>query len=130
MSRKRTTDECGCGNPVKKTKAVVNEMNVQAKGRFQTNDVRRFDFQFPHFREPAEIGCFSLDMSRNFHCDKSQQRHFIPPSNCGQVHFDLKKGYSGMIKKDETQLDYINTILRWIDLNRHKFLTSDGQGDR
>jgi len=134
MSRKRTNDDDSSGNSSKRQKPEGNEMSLQTKRRFQTNnDFRRFDRQFPNFKEPDEIGHFSMDISRNFYCDKSRLRYYIPPSNASNVHFDLRKGYSTMkrIDDDEWKPEFLNSILTWINLNRDKIpSSSDSQGNR
>lgn len=84
-------------------------------------DRRKLGGEFPSFQMPAEIGGFSLDINRDFHHDKSQLKYFIRPRDFGHVHFDLREGYRSMIKKDESQLTYINDILRWIQQNSKKF---------
>ncbi|XP_061414474.1 decapping and exoribonuclease protein isoform X3 [Lethenteron reissneri] len=34
---------------------------------------------FPFYRQPVEVGCFSLDAERRFHADARQLRYYAPP---------------------------------------------------
>ena len=81
-----------------------------------------YSSKFPFYREPSEIGCFSLDSKRQFHHNNSQLRYCVLPDNLDRVQFDLNQGYAECIKRDETVKDYIDDMLRWISHNKHKFL--------
>ncbi|WAR21017.1 DXO-like protein [Mya arenaria] len=63
--------------------------------RFNT-DIGRFDYPNSGLNQPEELGCFSLDINREFHDDTSQRKYFIKPLNYDNVRFDLTKGYEGM----------------------------------
>lgn len=88
---------------------------------FETYDHAQFDGNFPFFREPKEIGSFSLDIDRKFDHSRKQLKFFVKPPDFNHVNFDLTEGYSTMIRKDESKKDYINDILRWILQNEAKF---------
>lgn len=98
--------------------------NIAKKANFNV-DKQKCDTEFPFFRKPTEIGAFSLDIDRVFHHDKSQMKYFARPRDFSRVKFDLRHGYQSMIKKDESELSYINDILRWIKENTHKFAVSN-----
>ncbi|WAR20948.1 DXO-like protein [Mya arenaria] len=66
------------------------------------------------FKHLGEIGCFSLDINREFQDDARQRKYFIKPSNYNNVRFDLTKGYRGMVKRDEYKNEQIDHILKWI----------------
>ncbi|XP_052773258.1 decapping and exoribonuclease protein-like isoform X1 [Mya arenaria] len=85
--------------------------------RFNT-DIGRFDYPNSGLNRPEELGCFSLDINREFHDDTSQRKYFIKPSNYDNVSFDLTKGYEGMVKRDEFKDEQIDHLLKWI--NNHE----------
>ncbi|XP_053390375.1 uncharacterized protein LOC123564076 [Mercenaria mercenaria] len=90
---------------------------------FETRNRRAFDTNDPLF-EPEEIGSFSLDINRKYDNTTKQLKYFVkPPAN--RVHFDLRKGYSTMIRKDESKPDFITDILRWITDNKEKLVEQD-----
>ena len=101
------------------------------KSRFSVNRLQNFDFKFPYFRQPKEIGFLSLDINRKFSGDKSQLKYYVKPPDFKNVAFDLKIGYKEMIRKDENSEEYINDILRWILTNLEKFsLQEPGPQDK
>ncbi|CAL1537402.1 unnamed protein product [Lymnaea stagnalis] len=85
---------------------------------------RLYDKAFPHFKEPAEIGFFSYDEKRQYQRDRSQLRVFAPPDDRNTCNFDLRKGYSKMIKKDETVQTHLDGILHWIMKNKELLLVT------
>ncbi|XP_060587638.1 decapping and exoribonuclease protein-like isoform X2 [Ruditapes philippinarum] len=78
---------------------------------------RQFDKMSPFFKQPLEIGAFSLDISRNFDNSRNQLKFFIKPQDLQKVEFNLRKGYRKMIRKDDSKPEYIDNILRWITNN-------------
>ena len=85
-------------------------------------DCARYDLSFPYFREPAEIGHFSLDDQRNFHNDGHQLKNYHPPRDLSRCHLDLRQGYTERISRDESVKEYIDTLLRWIMANKNRFI--------
>ncbi|WAR20990.1 DXO-like protein [Mya arenaria] len=81
--------------------------------KFNT-DIRRFDGPNPGFKHHGEIGCFSLDINREFQDDARQRKYIIKPSNYNNVRFDLTKGYEGMVKRDEYKNEQLDHILKRI----------------
>ncbi|KFM75770.1 Protein Dom3Z, partial [Stegodyphus mimosarum] len=73
-----------------------------------------YNGNFPSFRQPTEIGCFSLDGERQFHDDNHQLKYLVMPRSITGLHMDLNKGYSEAIKKDFQKKEKIDTMLRWI----------------
>ena len=94
---------------------------------FLVHPVESFSGNFPFYREPKEIGCFSQNHVRKFVHDSSQLRYIIHPKDPGHVKFDLRHGYRNRIARDEFAKDYINDLLRWVQLNFHKFQVGDNQ---
>ena len=97
---------------------------------FNVNPLSKFDLPFPNYRQPTEIGCFSLDAKRDFTDGSSQLRYYCSPSKSDQkdvtnnLGFDLKIGYDQFIKKDENDEERLNDPLRWI-LHNRKFIVKD-----
>ncbi|XP_052773428.1 decapping and exoribonuclease protein-like [Mya arenaria] len=77
-------------------------------------DIRRFDGPNSGFKHHGEIGCFSLDINREFQDDNRQRKYFIKPSNYNNVRYDLTKGYEGMVKRDEYKNEQLDHLLKWI----------------
>ncbi|KAK6171101.1 hypothetical protein SNE40_019359 [Patella caerulea] len=73
----------------------------------------QFDKDFPYFREPREVGSFSQDSNGHCHPDKRQLKYVVHYPN-KSVNFNLRKGFKEMIKKDESKLEYIDDLLRWV----------------
>ncbi|XP_035828326.1 decapping and exoribonuclease protein isoform X2 [Aplysia californica] len=93
-----------------------------ASPALKTSPLYRFEKSFPYFREPGEIGTFSLDADRQFHNDKRQLKSYFPPKDPGHCRFDLKHGYEIMIHKDESVKEYLHTLLQWIMESRDRFV--------
>lgn len=81
----------------------------------------KYDKSFPYFRQPTEVGSFSLDEQRIFHHNRSQLKNYHPPRNVECCQFDLNHGYSQMIKKDESVKEKIDNMLKWIMENKDRF---------
>lgn len=72
----------------------------------------------PSFRQPAEIGHFSLDIERMFHDDNHQLKYFHPPRS---INFDLRVGYKEYVEKDDDVKEHLDHLLMWVDKHRDKF---------
>ncbi|XP_051877775.1 decapping and exoribonuclease protein [Pristis pectinata] len=82
-----------------------------------------YDLRFPDYRQPVEIGCFSLDSHRQLFNDDRQLKYCRMPSN-KKPHFDLRDGFKDRyIKRNDDIKEKLDHILRWILLNKHKFPT-------
>ena len=91
----------------------------------RVDPVTQFSGSFPFFREPKEIGSFSHDSERKFVHTSEQLRYFAPPSNYDDVHFDLSRGYKDANLRDDSIKEYLDSLLRWILLNKNKFQLPD-----
>lgn len=76
---------------------------------------------FPEFTRPKNVGSFSLDIHRNYVNDYSELRYLsMPPeastSGSCKVNFDLKRGVSRVVEKDEESIrqKMLDDLLRWI----------------
>lgn len=110
-------DDMSCQSKRRKENYSENK-NIGLDAR----NYRLFDKNFPFFRQPNEIGSFSLDINRKFEDSRNQLKYFIKPQDFNRVQFDLRKGYSTMVRKDETEKEYIDSILKWINKNKKKFI--------
>ncbi|XP_057673610.1 decapping and exoribonuclease protein isoform X2 [Corythoichthys intestinalis] len=87
----------------------------------QTLSTRKelYERDFPLYKQPVELGFFSLDSERSFFNDSRQMRYYAEPDKC--PHFDLRDGYRDRyIKRDDSVKEKLDHILRWILANRHK----------
>ena len=89
---------------------------------FQIYPVDKFNCKFPYFREPKEVGSFSHDADRNFQHNRDQLMYYEPPANIEDVSFDLRDGYDIFNKKDDSVKEKLDDLLKWISLNKSKFL--------
>ncbi|XP_060071695.1 decapping and exoribonuclease protein-like [Ylistrum balloti] len=86
----------------------------------------KYDTEFPYFRKPIEIGSFSQDSQRQMVLSRKQMKYYIPPVNSSNVCFDLRKGYSDYIRKDESKPELLDDLLRWIKSNLSVFKIKPG----
>ncbi|KAM6905277.1 decapping and exoribonuclease protein [Xenentodon cancila] len=78
-----------------------------------------YEKDFPLYRQPVEVGCFSLDTRRRFFNDTRQMRYYVEPGR--NPNFDLRDGYRDRYtKRDESVKEKLDHILRWIVANRSK----------
>lgn len=87
----------------------------------QSLNTRRelYERDFPVYKQPVEVGCFSLDSERRFFNDSRQMRYYVEPDR--NPNFDLRDGYKDrFIKRDDSVKEKLDHILRWIVANRSK----------
>ncbi|KAM3863889.1 decapping and exoribonuclease protein-like [Diretmus argenteus] len=78
-----------------------------------------YERDFPLYKQPVEVGSFSLDSERRFFNDARQMRYFVEPDR--KPNFDLRDGYKDrFIKRDDTVKEKLDHILRWILANKSK----------
>ncbi|XP_041830847.1 decapping and exoribonuclease protein [Melanotaenia boesemani] len=95
----------------------------------QTLSTRRelYERDFPLYKQPVEVGCFSLDAQRRFFNDSRQLRYYVEPDR--HPNFDLKDGYKDRyIKRDENVKEKLDHILRWIVANRSELKLRETAG--
>ncbi len=79
----------------------------------------QYERDFPVYKQPVEVGCFSLDSERRFFNDSRQMRYYVEPDRC--PNFDLRNGYKDRyVKRDESVKEKLDHMLRWILANRSK----------
>lgn len=95
---------------------VANEPPVP---RSLSTRAQLYERVFPQYRQPVEVGVFSLDSDRAFFDDSRQLRYYVEPSKKPQ--FNLRDGYRDrFIKRDDSVKEKLDHILRWIVANRAK----------
>lgn len=78
-----------------------------------------YERDFPLYKQPIEVGCFSLDSKRRFFNDGRQLRYYTEPDI--NPEFDLKDGYKDRyVTRDENVKEKLDHILRWIISNKSK----------
>ncbi|XP_053194007.1 decapping and exoribonuclease protein [Scomber japonicus] len=81
-----------------------------------------YEKDFPLYKQPVEVGCFSLDSKRRFFNDSRQLRYYVEPDR--NPNFDLRDGYKDrFIKRDDSVKEKLDHILRWIVANKSKLMT-------
>ncbi|CAB1456912.1 unnamed protein product [Pleuronectes platessa] len=82
-----------------------------------------YERDFPVYKQPVEVGSFSLDGERRFFNDARQMRYYEEPER--SPNFDLRDGYKDrFIKRDDSVKEKLDHILRWIIANRTKCSSS------
>ena len=93
-----------------------------AKGKCATTKpydiwpVSKFDKKFPNFQLPLETGSFSLDECREYVDSRSHLRVYCPPSD-RNVAWHLSHGYDVFVQRDECKKEYIDHLLKWIQVH-------------
>ncbi|XP_006791528.1 decapping and exoribonuclease protein [Neolamprologus brichardi] len=78
-----------------------------------------YERDFPVYKQPVEVGCFSLDSERRFFNDSRQMRYYVEPDK--NPNFNLRDGYRDrFIKRDDSVKERLDHILRWIVANKSK----------
>ncbi|XP_077540693.1 decapping and exoribonuclease protein-like [Haemaphysalis longicornis] len=91
--------------------------------------VNNSDGKFPSFREPREIGNFSLvGERREFVEGAVQMKYLRMPSHRHRLMWDLNVGFETAVRRDRSVNERLDSLLRWILRNRDKFaLSSTGR---
>ncbi|XP_070704227.1 decapping and exoribonuclease protein [Pempheris klunzingeri] len=78
-----------------------------------------YERDFPLYKQPVEVGAFSLDSERRFFNDSRQMRYYVEPDR--NPNFDLRDGYRDRyVKRDDSVKEKLDHVLRWILANRSK----------
>lgn len=94
---------------------------VQNPPTSQALSTRRelYEKDFPVYKQPVEVGCFSLDSERRFFSDSRQMRYYVEPDR--NPNFDLRDGHKDRFtKRDDSVKEKLDHMLRWIVVNRSK----------
>ncbi|XP_783738.3 decapping and exoribonuclease protein [Strongylocentrotus purpuratus] len=101
-----------------KEEAPRNQGGLQMIRPFPIKPISRFNQKFPFFRQPTEVGHFSLDSKRGVHCDARLLKVYCPPADPRRTDFDLRKGYRDYIKRDDDVKERLNNITKWMQENK------------
>lgn len=83
-----------------------------------------YERNFPLYKQPVEVGFFSLDSHRNFFNDQRQLRYYVEPRKSPD--FNLRDGYTNrFVKRDDGVKEKLDHLLKWILANRDKIKTRD-----
>ncbi|XP_066498680.1 decapping and exoribonuclease protein [Hoplias malabaricus] len=78
-----------------------------------------YERDFPVYKQPVEVGVFSLDSERRFHGDPRQLRYFVDPGKSPNL--NLRDGYRDrFIKRDDGVKENLDHLLRWIVENKDR----------
>lgn len=76
-----------------------------------------YDRNFPVYKQPAEVGRFSLDSKRRFFNDSRQIRYYVKLDR--QPDLDLTDGYRDRyVRRDDSVKENLDHLLQWILANR------------
>ncbi len=125
-SEERTIhDDDDCFSPRKKEK-TLKPFGIKTSSVFKVLPLEKFDKPFPYYREPFEIGAFSVDQNRQFHNNKGKLRIYqAPVSASSPLDYDLKIGYKNFKARDEEIPERLDHLLKWVHLHRQKFNIAD-----
>lgn len=85
--------------------------------RFLSTRAQLYERVFPQYRQPVEVGVFSLDSHRDFFNDARQLRYYVDPGKKPKL--NLRDGYRDrFVKRDDGVKERLDHILRWIVANR------------
>ncbi|XP_072175241.1 decapping and exoribonuclease protein-like [Diadema setosum] len=105
---------------------VRRDLAATKRKPFPIEPIRRFQNHYPSFRDPTEIGHFSLDADRRVHCDARFLKVYTPPNDPRKTNFNLRKGYKDFIDKDDDEKDRLNSLTTWMlnMLNKRNVISS------
>eukprot|EP00118_Oscarella_pearsei_P004300 m.18146 g.18146 ORF g.18146 m.18146 type:complete len:395 (+) comp27606_c0_seq2:157-1341(+) len=104
--------------PAKSARVEEAEAGPHLRCSFPVHPISQFCGSFPTYKQPKELGSYSLDWDRQFHDDQRCRKVYTPPEPGKPVNFDLSEGYKAFVGKDEDEKHYLNPILTWITANR------------
>lgn len=85
---------------------------------FSLERLEDFNKPFPSYRQPVEIGCFSIDGDRKLLRNKSQLKYYSAPK---KLNLPLSSGYESCIDKKDSREEGIVLLLEWITYNSQCF---------
>ncbi len=83
--------------------------------------------KFPFFKQPREVGFYSLDKDRKLHHDARLRKFFFPPPRDEEIEFNLGHGYEKFRKRDDDVKERLDNILTWLVKNKHTFQDPQSQ---
>ena len=83
--------------------------------------------KFPFFKQPREVGYYSLDKDRGLHHDSRQLKFFLPPPRDEEIAFNLGHGYEAFRRRDDDVKERLDNILKWLLKNKRRFQDEGSQ---
>ena len=105
MKRSRDNEDDQPSNS--STMRKMSKLAMEPVGQFDTCPI-------PNYRQPIEVGCYSLDIHKAVHLDRRALRTYSRPDK--RINLDLSVGYDEYIEKEGS--DYLDHILTWITSNK------------
>ncbi|XP_033108437.1 decapping and exoribonuclease protein-like [Anneissia japonica] len=87
--------------------------NMLSSDILQIQPISRFNGKFPFFRQPMEVGCFSLDRDRKLYLDTRMLKYLYDTREIS-VRFDLQHGFDVFEKRDDDVKERLNNLMQWI----------------
>ena len=98
-----------------------------AELRFSLERLEDFNQPFPNYRQPVEIGCFSVDGDRKMLRNKSQLKYYSAPK---KLNLPLSAGYESFVAKKDAKEEGIKLLLEWITYNAQCFQPQSPSGSK
>jgi len=110
----------------------LDELSSQKRDRsadihFSFERLEDFNQPFPSYRQPVEIGYFSIDSERKMLRNKSQLKYYSAPK---KLNLSLSSGYDSCINKKDSREEGIKLLLEWITYNAQCFKPQSPSGNK
>ena len=98
--------------------APAKKRDDSAELYFALERLEDFNQPFPSYRQPVEIGYFSVDGDRKLLRNRSQLKYYSAPK---KLHLPLSLGYESCVAKKDANKEGIQLLLEWITYNAQCF---------
>lgn len=98
-----------------------------AELHFTLERLEDFNQPFPSYRQPLEIGYFSVDTDRKLLRNKSQLKYYSAPK---KLQLPLSSGYESCVAKKDSREEGIKLLLEWITYNAQCFQPQSPSGSK
>ena len=105
----------------------TEQRDDSAELRFSLERLEDFNQPFPSYRQPVEIGCFSVDGDRKMLRNKSQLKYYSAPKKLNLL---LSAGYESFVAKKDSKKEGIKLLLEWITYNAQCFQPQSPSGNK
>lgn len=94
---------------------------------FSLERLEDFNQPFPSYRQPVEIGHFSIDGDRKMTRNKTQLKYYSAPK---KLNLPLSSGYESCVAKKDHRAEGIKLLLEWITFNAQCFQPQSPSGNK
>lgn len=101
--------------------------NDNSELSFSLERLEDFNQPFPSYRQPVEIGYFSVDGDRKMLRNKSQLKYYSAPK---KLNLALSSGYESRVAKKDAREEGIDLLLEWITYNAQCFQPQSPSGNK